>query len=123
MFELLARAGAVVLENAHIFETRITFEILYSLCSQHQELFNLTITGIPELAVVTRILDQHLMRAYRPHPVIKTITAAGGIAFDAVQRCRVHNRTRRPGITFQPWSTGYDLVRSGRVRAEPAFRF
>ena len=50
----------------------------------------------PELAVVARVLHQHLVRAHRPHRVVEAVAAALRVAFDVVERVGVHHRPRRP---------------------------
>ncbi len=45
----------------------------------------------PKLARMRRILDDDLMRADRPHDVVKPIAAAAGIALNAKQRRGMHH--------------------------------
>jgi hypothetical protein len=96
MAKFLAGILSVIFEQAHIFHTRIALEVHDAPGHQTQELRDLLIAGIPQMPVVVRILNQHLMRAHRMHAVIDAIAAAARLAFNAIQRRRMHHRARRP---------------------------
>ena len=88
----------VIFEQTHIFHTRIALEVHdASPGHQAQEL-----PRSPHRRHSTNagrgnwILNQHLMRAHRMHAVIDAIAAAARLAFNAIQRRRMHHRARRP---------------------------
>ncbi len=63
MAKFLPGAGAEVFEEADIFNARIVFQIEDALGGEVQKLFNLSVAGIPEMAVVLRIFDDDFVRA------------------------------------------------------------
>jgi len=84
VFELLAGAGSVVLEDADVFEAAVALQVLDALRGQEQELSDFGVAGLPHLPVVARILDQHFVRPQRAHAVINAVTAAAGFALQVV---------------------------------------
>ena len=75
------------------------------------------------MAVVFRILDQHLMRAHRSHAVVQAIAAASGIALDTVKRGGMHDRTSRPRLALRSGQVGDELQRCRRIGAKAAKGF
>src|ERR1022692_389160 len=63
MAEFLAGVGAVVLVETDVFDAWIVFEIKDTFGGEAQELADLIVAGIPEMAVMAGILDQNFMRA------------------------------------------------------------
>ena len=61
---------------------------------QTQKLFHFGVARIPEMAVMTWVLQQNLVRAHRPHAVVEAIAAARRFAFDMVERMRMDDRSR-----------------------------
>src|SRR6266404_2817649 len=94
--EFLSRGLAVILENADVFEPAIAFQILNPLRGQTQELFDLDVTGIPDMAIVAGIFQQNFVSAHRSHAVVESVAAAGRLAFDVVQGLRMNDRAGRP---------------------------
>ena len=60
VFEFLSGSRAVILENADVFEPAVALQILKPQRSQTKELFDFGVPGIPQMAVVARILEQTL---------------------------------------------------------------
>src|ERR1700686_3691997 len=104
--EFLSRSLAVILENADVLESAIALQILNPLRGQTQELFDLDVTGIPDMAIVAGIFPQNFVSAYRSHAVVESVAAAGGLAFDVVQGLRMDNRARRPRAAIHPGQGG-----------------
>src|ERR1700692_2655314 len=94
--EFLSRSLAVILENADVLESAIALQILNPLRGQTQELFDLDVTGIPDMAIVTGVFDQNFVSASRSHAVVEAVAAAGRLAFDVVQGLRMNHGARRP---------------------------
>src|SRR4029077_4098158 len=94
--EFLSRGVAVILENADVLEPAIALQILNPLRGQTQELFDLDVTGIPDVAIVAGIFQQNLVSAHRSHAVVESVAAAGRLTFDVVQGLRMYDRARRP---------------------------
>src|SRR5437588_6040900 len=57
MFEFLPSTGSVILEDADVLEASIPFQILNSVGDQQQELFDFGVAGVPQMPVVSWILD------------------------------------------------------------------
>ena len=53
--------------------------------------------GIPQMAVVIGILDQHFVRAYRVHAVVNSVAAAAGFSLNAVEGPGMNHGPSRPG--------------------------
>jgi hypothetical protein len=96
MLEVLTRADAEVLEHADVAETLVAFQVLNSLSCEKQELLDLGVVGLPQLAVVLGIFDKHFMRAHRRHAVIESLAAALGFALDVVDGVGVDHGPCRP---------------------------
>src|SRR5208282_1335966 len=96
MAELLPRILAVILEQAHILDAGVALQVENALRGQAQEMCDLFVACVPQLPVVARILDQHLMRPHGTHAVIEAVAAPAGLALNMVKRRRMHYRTRRP---------------------------
>ena len=97
MFELLPRSETEVFIDADIAEAGIAFQVLDPLRRQQQKLFDFGIVGLPQLAIVLRVLDQHLVRAEGGHAVIETLAAPVRWDFNVINRPGMHHRPRRPG--------------------------
>ena len=54
MLEFLPGIDSVILEDADVLEARIALEVLNALRRQQQELLDLGVAGVPQLAVVTQ---------------------------------------------------------------------
>src|SRR6202158_2071711 len=106
MAEFLPGILAIILEQADVLDARIALEVEDALGDQAEEVCDLIVAGIPQVAVVARIFDQNLVRADRVHAVINTVAAAAGFALNAVKRRGVNHGTRGPG----------DAGRVGRFR-------
>src|SRR5713226_9372927 len=76
MAELLSGIRAMVFEEADIFDARIALEIEDALGGQAKEPLDLRVAGIPNMAVVARVLDQNLVRADRVHAVVEAVATA-----------------------------------------------
>ncbi len=96
MGEFLPGVLAVVLEEADVLDARVALEVEDALGGEAEEVCDLFVAGVPEMAVVARIFDQHFVRADGVHAVVDAVAAAAGIAFDAVKRRGMHDRARRP---------------------------
>src|SRR6266852_6695233 len=57
--KFLSRGLAVILENADVLEAAVALQILNPLRRQTQELFDLGVAGIPDMAIVARIFPQN----------------------------------------------------------------
>src|SRR6266496_403471 len=84
MLELPARGRTVILENADVAETSITFQILNSLGGEQKKLLGFALSGGPQLPVVLRILNQDLVRAHVRHAVVNALTATIKCAFNVI---------------------------------------
>jgi hypothetical protein len=111
MFEFLAGIVSVIFENAYVFESGITFQVLDALSRQQEEPFDLTIGRIPQLPVMANIFHQELVCTHRRHAVVNPVRAPGGFAFDAVQGSGVNHRPRRPRIAAEARHMGNQLSR------------
>src|SRR6202158_2407400 len=106
MAEFLPGILTIVLEQADVLDARIALEVEDALGDQAEEVCDLIVAGIPQVPVVARIFDQHLVRANRVQAVINTVAAAVGFTLNAVKRRVVNHGTRGPG----------DAGRVGRFR-------
>src|SRR5579871_4605295 len=61
MVEFLARVLAVVLEEADVLDARIALEVEDAFSGEAQEVRDLFVAGIPQVAIVTPILDENLV--------------------------------------------------------------
>ncbi len=113
MFEFLSRSLTVVLENTDVLEAAVALQILKPQCSQTKELFNFEVARIPQVAVVAWTLEQNFVSANRPHAVVEAVATAGWLAFNVVQRIRMHDRARRPRAAIHAGQVGDDLRRFG----------
>ena len=84
MLEFLTSIDSVVFKDADILETGVPFQILDAVCGQEQKLLNCGVAGIPQLPVVTEILNQYFMGPHRTHTVVNSISPAGRFAFNAI---------------------------------------
>ena len=96
VIEFLSRHAAEVLEDADILEADVSLQVLDALPAQRQVFFDLTIVRIPQVTIMAGILHNHLVRADRLHGVVESVARAAGIAINAIERMRMHHRTRRP---------------------------
>ena len=69
------RLSAVIFENADVLEAGVALQILNAQRGQTQKLFHFGVARIPEMAVMTWVLQQNLVRAHRPHAVVEAIAA------------------------------------------------
>src|ERR1700675_759715 len=104
--EFLSRGLAVILENADVLESAISLQILNPLRGQTQELFDLDVTDIPDMAIVAGIFQQNFVSPHRSHAVVESVAAAGRLAFDVIQSLRMDNRARRPRTTIHAGQGG-----------------
>jgi hypothetical protein len=81
----------VILENADVLKATVPLQILNAMGNQAQELFNLRVARIPEIALVARILKQNFVSTHRSHAVIETISAATGLTLDVIERMGMHH--------------------------------
>ena len=100
MLELLSGTSALILKNAHIFETAIALQILDPLCHQAQKLFQFSIARIPQMALMIGVFQQKLVRSDRSHAVIQAIAPPTWFAFDPIDGRGMYDRTRRPCSTI-----------------------
>src|SRR6476619_6264413 len=122
MLEFLTSADTVIFEDAYVFEARVSLEVLYPLPSQYQKQLDLAGARIPKLTVMAWVFDQYFVRSHRSHAIVQSVPPPAGFPFYAIQRCGMHRRTRRPGITFQAGRTRDDLQRFLRIGTKAAFR-
>src|SRR5437868_2211563 len=94
--EFLAAEWAMVLKDGDVFESAVALEINDALGGEAQELLDFRVAGIPKIAVVTRIFNQHLMRPYRTHVVVEAVSLAVRVSFDPVNRRGMHHSPGRP---------------------------
>src|SRR5271165_4227711 len=113
MAEFLPGVLAVVLEETYVLEAGVALEVENALGGEAEKVRDFLIAGVPQMAVVAGIFDQDFMRADRVHAVINAIAAAAGLAFDVVERLRMHHGARRPRCTGSVWSSGNHLQRLG----------
>ena len=106
----------------------MTFEDYQRLTKQRRNIADaLAMPGIADIEFepphMIGILHEHFMRADGVHPIVESITAASGLAFDVIERPRVHNGTRRPcrsrsiGSLGDDVQTGIGTERARRVGA------
>ena len=107
--EFLPGCLAVILENADVLESAIALQILNPLRGQTQELLDLDVTGIPDMAIVAGIFQQNFVSAHRSHAVVESVAAAGRLAFDVVQGLRMDDRARRPRAPIHAGQGGDDI--------------
>src|SRR6202163_3008838 len=107
--EFLPGCLAVILENADVLESAIALQILNPLRGQTQELLDLDVTGIPDMAIVAGIFQQNFVSAHRSHAVVESVAAAGRLAFDMVQGLRMDDRARRPRAAIHAGQGGDDI--------------
>src|SRR5882762_3410700 len=107
--EFLSGCLAVILENADVLEAAVALQILNPLCRQTQELFDLDVTGIPDMAIVAGILQQNFVSAHRSHSVVESVASAGRLAFDVVQGLRMNDRAGRPCAAIHAGQVSNDL--------------
>ena len=60
MLKFLPRSFAVILENTDVLEAAVALQILNPQRGQTQELFDLDVADIPDVAIVAGIFDQNL---------------------------------------------------------------
>jgi hypothetical protein len=94
MLELLPGVASVILENADVLQARVALKVLDALRGQPEKLLDFVVAGIPELAIMAEIFNQHLVGADGAHAVVETIAATRGLTFNPVKRQRMHHRTR-----------------------------
>src|ERR1700675_2903356 len=104
--EFLPGSLAVILENADVLESAIALQILNPLRGQTQELLDLDVTDIPDMAIVAGIFQQNFVSPHRSHAVVESVAAAGRLAFDVIQSLRMDNRARRPRTTIHAGQGG-----------------
>src|SRR5882762_2569601 len=107
--EFLSGCLAVILENADILESAVALQILNPQGGQTQELFDLDVTGIPDMAIVAGIFQQNFVSAHRSHAVVESVAAAGRLAFDVVQGLRMNDRAGRPCAAIHAGQVSNDL--------------
>src|SRR3954452_23858189 len=76
MVEFLAAEWPMVLKDGDVFKSAVALQIDDALCGEPEELLDFRVAGIPQIAVVARIFDQHLMRPYRAHVVVEAVSLA-----------------------------------------------
>src|SRR5579864_3412862 len=86
MAELLSRILAVVLEQADVLDPGISLQVEDPLGGETKKVSDLFVTRRPQMPVMVRILDQHLVRADGVHAIVYPVAPAAGLAFDAIQR-------------------------------------
>jgi hypothetical protein len=123
MLKFLPCIATVILEDADVLETRVALQILNALRRQQQELSDLRVARSPEMAFVPQILDQHLVRSDRGHAIVNSISAAGRLTLNAIQRRGMNYGTGRPRASADGGHIRHQLNRNWRVRAETANRF
>ena len=116
MIGFLPGHRAVVLEHGDVLEAAVLLEVLDALAGQRQKLRHFRVGGHPEMAVVARVLHQHLVRTHRTHLVIEAVALAQRVPFNVVKGVGVHHRTRRPQSAVQRGHRGDHLRRMLRVR-------
>src|ERR1700689_1796633 len=97
MLEFLSSAAAVVLINADVLEAPVALQVLNALGHQQQKLSDLGVAGVPEMPVMARILDQHLVGADGAHAIVDTVSPARSVALDVIQRDGMHHRALSAG--------------------------
>src|SRR5579859_2211098 len=97
MAEFLSSALAVILKQADVLDARIALEVKNALGDNAKVVSDLFVSRSPQMAVVARVFNDHLMGAHRMHPVIDAVAATARLALDAVERLGMNDRTRRPG--------------------------
>ena len=90
--EFLTGVVTEVLDDADVLEAVIFLKVVDAMGTQRQVLFDLAVIGVPQLAVVTGVLDDDLVRANRLHGVVQAIARAAGFAFDPVDGMGMHHR-------------------------------
>ena len=94
MAEFLARIGAVIFEEADVLDARIALEVHDAFGGQAQELSDLIVTGIPQMAVMPGIFHQNFVSAHRAHAIINAIPMPASFTLNVVERCGMHHRSR-----------------------------
>ena len=74
------------------------------LPQQRQVLLDLAIVGVPQVAIVARVLDNDFVRTDGLHPVVESVAGALGLAFNAVNGTGMHHGASRPGIAVRRWA-------------------
>src|SRR5258708_37434995 len=94
MVEFLSGCLPVILENADVLETAVALQILNPLRGQPQELFDLDVTDVPDMAIVAGAFPQELLSAHPSHAVGEPVPATGRAAFLIVQDPPMDRRPR-----------------------------
>ena len=118
MAEFLAGILAIVLEQADVLDARVTLKVENALGGKAKEVRDLVVAGVPQMAVVVRIFDQHFVRADRVHAVVDAVAAAAGFSFNAVERLGMNHGTRRPGNAGRVGRFRNHLRRRGGICTE-----
>jgi hypothetical protein len=84
MAEFLSGTFAVILEKAYVFDARVALEVENALGNEAQEVADLIVAGIPQIAIVTRVLHDYFVCTDRVHAVINAVAAAARIALNAI---------------------------------------
>ncbi len=69
---------------------------------EQQELLDLGVRGLPQLAVMLGIFDQDFVRAQRRHAVVESLSAALGLALDVIDGGGVDHGAGRPRACLWP---------------------
>src|SRR5260370_31375255 len=110
MVEFLSGCLPVILENADVLETAVALQILNPLRGQPQELFDLDVTDVPDMAIVAGIFQQNFVSAPPSPAVVEPVAPAGRPPFAVGQGLRVGDRPRRPRAAL-PAAPGGDDIR------------
>src|SRR5208337_5389740 len=99
---LFSRQRPLVLEHAHILESRVLLQVRDSQAPHPQDPLDFIIAQLGEFLVVRPRLDHHFVRAERPHLVVDPFGHPPRLAFHAVQRLRMRNHAPLPHAFRRP---------------------
>ena len=120
MAEFLSGVLAVVLEETDVLDAWVALQVEDALGGQAQEVPDFIVAGVPQMAVVARVFDQHFVRAHGVHAVVDAVAAAAGFALNAVERLGMHDGARGPGSAGRVGRFRDYLQRRRGISAETA---
>src|SRR6266568_3568798 len=113
MLKFLSSVAAVIFEDADIFKTLVSLEILNAVGCQQQELLDFSRGCDPQMAIVLGILHQHFVGSDGVHAIVQPVRPARRLAFDVVERRRMYDGAGGPRASRSSGTAGDDLRLSG----------
>src|SRR5437764_3952226 len=99
MVEFLTAERAMVLKDGDVFKSAVALEINDALGGEPEKLLDFRVAGVPKIAVVARIFNQHLVRSYGAHVHVEAVFLAVRFTFASVNRRAMPHTPCPPGAT------------------------